>query len=294
MTNSRPPKKSAMLEVRLSHDAKEALMARCRAQGVSASEFVRAHIERFLTDAADQPAPQETKMRKPSFDLRAMLDSVLELASRPQAAFAAVAVAAGLVVTISPSVATPNLAALFERFDFNRDGALSPDEFEVATTNDVYVFTPAHIAPPAMPAEVAAYCPEPAETAEIAPPSEADLEGAEFDQHAALSAAQVAQFEAQAHHWEEQAAVFVRHAAEMEAHSAQIQARAEAAVARAQIDHATAIRAAFHSLDRDASGAVTMEDFSSAPREAAHGIVGDMDENGDGAVTFEEFSGEHL
>jgi hypothetical protein len=286
-----------MLEVRLSHDAKEALMARCRAQGVSASEFVRAHIERFLTDAADQPAPQETKMRKPSFDFRAMLESVLNFASRPQSAMAAVAVAAGLVVTVSPSVATPNLAALFERFDFNSDGALTPDEFEVATENNVYVFTPGHIAPPAPPAAptTIAYCPpEPPEPPAIMSPPEADLEGAEFEHHAALSAAQIAQIEARARQFEEQAARYAERAAQVEAHATDIQARAEAAVARAQIDHSMAIRAAFQSLDRDASGAVTVEDFSSAPREAAHGIVGDMDENGDGAVTFEEFSDEHL
>jgi hypothetical protein len=293
MTNSRPPKKSAMLEVRLSHDAKEALMARCRAQGVSASEFVRAHIERFLTDAADQPSPQETKMRKPAFDFRAMLDSVLEFASRPQSAFAAVAVAAGLVVAVSPSVATPNLAALFERFDFNRDGALSPNEFEVAQNDDLMVFTPAHLAPPAMPAEPA-NCPEAADAAEIMPPSETDLEGAEFERHAVLSQAQIAQIEARADQFEQQAAMFAQHAAQIESQAAEIQVRAEAAVARAQIDHRMAIRAAFQSLDRNSSGDVTVEDFSNAPREAADDIVNDMDENDDGAVTFEEFSGEHL
>jgi hypothetical protein len=287
MTNSRPPKKSAMLEVRLSHDAKEALMARCRAQGVSASEFVRAHIERFLTDAADQPSPQETKMRKPAFDFRATLDSVLEFASRPQSAFAAVAVAAGLVVAVSPSVATPNLAALFERFDFNRDGALSPNEFEVAQNDDLMVFTPAHLAPPAMPAEPA-NCPEAAEA------SETDLEGAEFEQYTALSEAQIAQIEARADQFEQQAAMFAQHAAQIESQAAEIQVRAEAAVARAQIDHRMAIRAAFQSLDRNSSGEVTVDDFSNAPREAADDIVNDMDENDDGAVTFEEFSGEHL
>ena len=44
----RPPKKSEFLEVRIPHPTKTAFMARCRDEGRSASEAVRAFIEAEL------------------------------------------------------------------------------------------------------------------------------------------------------------------------------------------------------------------------------------------------------
>ncbi len=45
MTNTRTPKKSETLEVRLPYPTKQAFMARCRDDGRSASEAVRGFIE---------------------------------------------------------------------------------------------------------------------------------------------------------------------------------------------------------------------------------------------------------
>ena len=42
---TRAPKKSETLEIRLSHADKQAFMARCRAEGVTASEALRRAIE---------------------------------------------------------------------------------------------------------------------------------------------------------------------------------------------------------------------------------------------------------
>jgi hypothetical protein len=39
------PKKSETLEIRLSHPTKQAFMARCRAEGCSASQKIRDYIE---------------------------------------------------------------------------------------------------------------------------------------------------------------------------------------------------------------------------------------------------------
>jgi hypothetical protein len=104
---SRPPKKSETLEIRLPHRTKEAFMARCREDGGSASEAVRAFIE---AEIAERPAPR-----------RAGLLPRL-------AAGALLAAAAGAVA--APTLAHPtNRAAEFSRLDRNHDGVLSFEEF---------------------------------------------------------------------------------------------------------------------------------------------------------------------
>lgn len=101
---SRPPKKSETLEVRLSHATKEAFMARCRADGRSASETVRGFIEGEI--AAARP--------------RRLLPRL--------AAGALLAAAAGAVA--APTLAHPaRSAAEFQRLDKNHDGVLTLDEF---------------------------------------------------------------------------------------------------------------------------------------------------------------------
>ncbi|RZJ28951.1 MAG: hypothetical protein EON85_07925 [Brevundimonas sp.] len=108
MTSPRSPKKSETIEVRVPHGAKSAFAARCRANGVTVSEAVRAFMEREIGDA-----PR----------------------GRPRLWHAAAALAAGLALG---AVAAPSLAqtqahedarAAFDRLDDNRDGVLSYDEF---------------------------------------------------------------------------------------------------------------------------------------------------------------------
>lgn len=100
----RPPKKSETLEIRLPHAAKTAFMARCRAEGLTASEAVRRFIE-GRTAAPDR-----------SFRVKA-----------------AAALMAGLAIG---AVAAPSIArsatddhAAFARLDRNGDGVISLDEY---------------------------------------------------------------------------------------------------------------------------------------------------------------------
>ena len=106
---TRPPKKSEFLEVRIPHPTKTAFMARCREDGRSASEAVRAFIEG-------------------------------ELAARPRRRFKAAHLAAGaLALAAAGAAAAPSLAdgfrardsreAQFRALDANHDGAVSLPEY---------------------------------------------------------------------------------------------------------------------------------------------------------------------
>jgi hypothetical protein len=104
------PKKSETLEIRLPLAAKTAFMARCRAEGRTASEVLRCLIE-TETESRQRPAARP----------------------RLRAWQAIAAAAAGLAVgtVAAPSLAHPttNSRAAFERLDRNHDGVLSFDEF---------------------------------------------------------------------------------------------------------------------------------------------------------------------
>ena len=100
----RGPKKSETLEIRLPYAQKQAFMARCQAEGRSASEALRDFIEQSVA------AP-----RRPARRLR----------------WAAVALAAvSLGAIAAPSLARPSLPAQFARLDADHDGRLSLAEFE--------------------------------------------------------------------------------------------------------------------------------------------------------------------
>ncbi|HEV2533148.1 EF-hand domain-containing protein [Phenylobacterium sp.] len=102
----RPPKKSETLEVRLPYPTKQAFMARCRDDGRSASEAVRAFIE---TEVGERPRSGRQR-------LLARLT-----------AGALLAAAAGAVA--APTLAHPNRTAEFQRLDVNHDGVLTLQEF---------------------------------------------------------------------------------------------------------------------------------------------------------------------
>lgn len=107
---SRSAKKSETLEVRVPHATKAAFMAKCRADGRTASDAVRQFLEQEL-DVASGTARR----------------------GRPRAwqAFAAALAGLALGAVAVPSLAHPTAMsrAAFERLDRNHDGVLSFEEF---------------------------------------------------------------------------------------------------------------------------------------------------------------------
>jgi hypothetical protein len=112
MSAPRKLKKSETLEIRLPHPTKEAFMAQCRADGVSASEALRGFIE--------------GRLEGPSMRPRRRAHLVVG---------AVIAAAVGAVAL--PSLARPAAQDLvsrlaFERLDANHDGVISFDEYRQA------------------------------------------------------------------------------------------------------------------------------------------------------------------
>lgn len=104
-------KKSDSLEIRLPHPTKQAFMARCQAQGRSASEALRGFIEQDLAAAAPVRARR----------IRRLATGAL--------------VAAAVGAAALPSLARPSLAAEFERLDADGDRAVSLAEFRRLDAN---------------------------------------------------------------------------------------------------------------------------------------------------------------
>jgi hypothetical protein len=119
---TRPPKKSATLEIRLPHAVKEAFMARCRAEGSSASDVLRAFIDAHLA----RLQPQEPSMH-----------AFKPLVRPALAAGALIAISAVFVFAATgPSRAAPDLRTAFNRLDRNHDGQLTLEEFRAAQEGD--------------------------------------------------------------------------------------------------------------------------------------------------------------
>ena len=108
MSAPRKLKKSESLEIRIPYPTKQAFMARCRDEGRSASEALRAFIDGQL-DAAPKPAARRTPWRL----------------------LAGAAIVAAMGAAAVPSLARPGLnAAEFATLDRNHDGLLSFAEFQ--------------------------------------------------------------------------------------------------------------------------------------------------------------------
>jgi hypothetical protein len=112
MTASKPPKKSESLEIRIPHPTKQAFMARCQAEGRSASEALRGFIDQHLEAA---PAMQRSRRR--------------------WRVAAGALVVAGMAAAAAPTLARPSLQAEFQRLDTNRDQVVTLDELSRADAN---------------------------------------------------------------------------------------------------------------------------------------------------------------
>jgi hypothetical protein len=106
------PKKSESLEIRIPHPTKQAFMARCQAEGRTASEALRGFIEAHL-----EPAPAPRRGRK------------------PWRLIAGALAAAGLAAAAAPTLARPSLQAEFQRLDANGDQVITLDELSRADAN---------------------------------------------------------------------------------------------------------------------------------------------------------------
>ena len=100
-------KKSESLEIRIPYPTKLAFMARCRAEGRSASEALREMIEGRL-------APRRIRWRQIG---------------------AALLAAAGMTAVAAPSLARTGLHAGFDRLDRNGDGRVTAAEFRALDAN---------------------------------------------------------------------------------------------------------------------------------------------------------------
>ena len=106
MTETRKLKKSESLEIRIPHPTKQAFMARCRDEGRSASEALRALIDSQLE--GPKPPPRRRGWRL----------------------IAGALVAAAVGAAAVPSLARTGLrAAEFTTLDANHDGVLSVMEY---------------------------------------------------------------------------------------------------------------------------------------------------------------------
>lgn len=107
MRPTQPEKKSETLEIRLGHQAKTAFMARCRAEGRTASEALRTFIE-----AGGGPRRRRT---------------TVGIVHAVAAALAGLAIGAAAAPSVAQSVGqTPS----FDRLDRDRDGVLTRAEFD--------------------------------------------------------------------------------------------------------------------------------------------------------------------
>lgn len=158
MQRTRPPKKSESLEIRLSHPAKLAFMVRCRDEGRSASEVLRGLIEGYdgrraarrrralrlaagaalaaTVGAAALPSFARSGPEAEFARLDRDGDGAVSLAELSRGATVRLSVRAARVRVVDDADLAAQarlraliLRSLFDRFDSDRDGSISLDEY---------------------------------------------------------------------------------------------------------------------------------------------------------------------
>lgn len=125
MNEQRPPKKTEMIEVRVSMETKRDFLEACRTAGRSASDVIREGMQAFIDGQAKSEATT------PDAAVVSLKERVLKKR------YLAVAVAATGVAGLAalPSAAAPDLASMFARLDTNGDGVLSNEEFSASRSD---------------------------------------------------------------------------------------------------------------------------------------------------------------
>ena len=108
MDRDKPLKKSETVEIRLPHATKTAFMARCRAEGRTASDAIRRFIDAELNGPTRRPAGSGW---------------------RQLLAAAVAGLAIGAVAAPSLAQSAPPSRTNFDRLDRNHDGVISFDEY---------------------------------------------------------------------------------------------------------------------------------------------------------------------
>ena len=122
-----PPKKTEMIEVRVSHETKRDFLAACRREGRTASDVVRDALDAFISaqPAAPSPAPAAPSARP-------LLVLVPKALRRKRYLAIAAATASLTLLAALPSAAqsrSPPSCSLFQRLDANHDGKLTYAEY---------------------------------------------------------------------------------------------------------------------------------------------------------------------
>lgn len=115
MSEPRKLKKSESLEIRIPYPTKAAFMARCRRDGLSASEALRAFIERELAGPA-----RPSRWTRGHIVAGALVTALVAAIAAPSLAHQ---------FRGATSTEEPRLRAEFVRLDTDRDGRLSVAEY---------------------------------------------------------------------------------------------------------------------------------------------------------------------
>lgn len=151
----RPAKKTEILEVRMPPEDKAEFMEACRREGRTASEVVRDFAKRFT--ARSRARVLVGHMQGES--AMAIIKRLTRKAGPRGAAAAgaaALATATAALMLAAPSAAGPDLRAAYDRFDANKDGSVTVEEFIDAHSGDQMKFVrreakPGESAPPGAP-----------------------------------------------------------------------------------------------------------------------------------------------
>ncbi|WP_420431779.1 EF-hand domain-containing protein [Hyphobacterium sp.] len=131
--NGRFEKKSEMIEVRISHAQKQALLSHCRRQGLSASEAVRGMISGELS----------SQSRRMVFNLERITTMPSFFKSHPRkAAAASIAVLSAALLSFAAPGQANDGAAVFAAMDSNADSHLTEAEFMAVVRREGLVWNP--------------------------------------------------------------------------------------------------------------------------------------------------------